>query len=408
MTGNAWRVTRRGMATLISVALFTVGAAGPALAAGGSDGSAIQIDIWNGRSAYGTAATVRFFLSTDSAGYPLVTDEGYARAAGLGLARIDLLADGRLVGTATAQPWSITWDPGALPEAPVLLTARSYDQAGRTSDTHFGTSVDHTAPTLRVHQNGYIRAGGDVYAEAGDTFGVTGVDLLAGDRIVDSARAATTLLHWDRDAVDGPATLAVRARDTAGNVAEFRRSVLVDNVAPAFAVAPAAGAYVRGTVPFTVSAVRDASGLEPFEVRFNGTWFAAASGAPRVARVDTRGMADGTKVVQCWGTDRAGNATRVERTVILDNHAPTIAYVKAPKDKARVTKSFAVTAKATDRYGIARVQLLVNGKVVATDGKAGYGFTINPKRYGKKFTVQLRSYDRAGNGKYTSKRTYRR
>jgi hypothetical protein len=57
---------------------------------------------------------------------------------------------------------------------------------------------------------------------------------------------------------------------------------------------------------------------------------------------------------------------------------------------------------------VAKVQLLVNGKVVATDVKAGYSFTLNPKKYGKKFTVQLRAYDRAGNVRYSGKLSYRR
>ena len=59
--------------------------------------------------------------------------------------------------------------------------------------------------------------------------------------------------------------------------------------------------------------------------------------------------------------------------------------------------TFTVTAKATDRFGVARVQLLVNGKVVATDTKAGYRFTVEPEKYGKRFTVLLRAYDKAGN-----------
>ncbi|MEU8661058.1 hypothetical protein [Actinoplanes philippinensis] len=59
------------------------------------------------------------------------------------------------------------------------------------------------------------------------------------------------------------------------------------------------------------------------------------------------------------------------------------------------------------RHGC-KVQLLVDGKVVGTDGRAGFAFSLNPKRYGKKFTVQFRAYDRAGNVRYSSKRTYRR
>ncbi|GGN34942.1 hypothetical protein FHR83_005904 [Actinoplanes campanulatus] len=52
--------------------------------------------------------------------------------------------------------------------------------------------------------------------------------------------------------------------------------------------------------------------------------------------------------------------------------------------------------------------MLVNGKVVATDAQAAYSFVPNPKKYGKKFTVQLRAYDKAGNLRYSAKRTYRR
>jgi hypothetical protein len=63
---------------------------------------------------------------------------------------------------------------------------------------------------------------------------------------------------------------------------------------------------------------------------------------------------------------------------------------------------------ASDRNGVGRVQLFVNGKVVATDVKAGYAFALNPKKYGKNFTVQLRAYDRAGTARTTGKLHYRR
>ncbi|WP_158647435.1 Ig-like domain-containing protein [Actinoplanes sp. ATCC 53533] len=407
MTGKTGRTIRRGIATLASATLIAVGAASPA----GADSTAdptVWVDIWNGRSAYHGPTTVQFFLMTDTVGYPLTSDKAYAAAAEHGLARIDLLADGVLVGTTTEQPWTITWDPSTLPEAPVRLTARSYDQTGHIFDATFSSSVDHTAPTLRVYQNGYIRAGGEIYVEAADKSRITRIDLLADDKIIDSSAASTTLLHWDRNAINGPATLAVRARDTAGNVAEYRRAVLVDNVPPAFTITPASGAHVRGTVSFTASGVRDASGIGSLEVGFAGTWYSSEPAAPKVARVDTRGIPDGRKVVQCTAFDRAGNTTTIKRTVTLDNHAPTVTFAKAPKNKARVSRSFPITAKAADRYGIARVQMLVNGKVVATDSKAGYRFTINPKKYGKKFTVHLRAYDKAGNLKNSSKRTYRR
>jgi hypothetical protein len=94
--------------------------------------------------------------------------------------------------------------------------------------------------------------------------------------------------------------------------------------------------------------------------------------------------------------------------VIVDNTAPAASLRSAPKDKAKLTKTFSVTANASDKNGIGRVDLLINGKKVSTDYRAGWGFSINPKKYGKSFTVQLRVYDRAGNSKLTAKRTYRR
>jgi hypothetical protein len=106
--------------------------------------------------------------------------------------------------------------------------------------------------------------------------------------------------------------------------------------------------------------------------------------------------------------DIAGNVTALTRTVTVDNKAPAVSIVKAPKNRAKVKKKFTVTARASDTYGIARVQLLVNGKVVKTDTAAGYSFTVNPKKYGKKFTVRIRAYDKAGNVTYSSTRTYKR
>ena len=58
--------------------------------------------------------------------------------------------------------------------------------------------------------------------------------------------------------------------------------------------------------------------------------------------------------------------------------------------------------------GINRVELLINGKVVTKDTKAGYSFSINTKKYAKTMKVQLRAYDKAGNSFTTTTRTWHR
>ena len=94
--------------------------------------------------------------------------------------------------------------------------------------------------------------------------------------------------------------------------------------------------------------------------------------------------------------------------MIVDNTRPTVAFRKAPKNGAKVSRTTTITATASDRNGIARVQLIVNGKQVANDTRSGYAFTLKPAKYRKKFTVKIRAYDRAGNIRDTSQRTYHR
>jgi hypothetical protein len=386
------RTTWRGLALTTSAALMIAGGATAAHAADEPSTTQARATIWNKQSAYGGVMTVRFFLY-----------EAPAEAS-----RIDLLADDKLVGTATEDPWTVTWDTNAYPEGPVRLTIRTFDKAGQAWAEAFDTWVDHTGPTLRVDQDGFIKAGGEVYVESKDKSGITRMELLANDVVIDTSQASNALLHWDAKAVNGPAKLAVRVYDTARNMTEYRRNVLVDNDRPVITVAPAAGSYVRGKVAVSVTGVRDASGLGIFEPSIDGSSFDSRTKAPWSSTLNSTFWRDGRHVLQWWVADRAWNVTVVDRTITIDNHVPKVAFGKAPKNKAHVSKSVKITANASDGYGVARVQLLVNGKVVATDSKAGYTFTLNPKKYGKKFTVQLRAYDRAGNTKLTEKRTYHR
>jgi Big-like domain-containing protein len=117
--------------------------------------------------------------------------------------------------------------------------------------------------------------------------------------------------------------------------------------------------------------------------------------------------ADGARAVTWVVFDNRGNRTTASRTVIVDNTPPAVAFRTAPKNGAKLSKTAAITATASDRNGIARVQLLVNGTPAAT-AVSGYAFTLRPAQYGKRFTVQLRAYDRAGNTGTTNRLTYGR
>ena len=107
-------------------------------------------------------------------------------------------------------------------------------------------------------------------------------------------------------------------------------------------------------------------------------------------------------------TDKLGNVRTYTRTVVADNKAPAVKITKAPKNKAKVKGTVKVSVKASDASGVARVELIVNGKVVAKDVKAGYVLSVDTKKQKKTMKVRVRAYDKLGNVTYTSIRTWYR
>ncbi|WP_430791343.1 Ig-like domain-containing protein [Actinoplanes sp. G11-F43] len=328
--------------------------------------------------------------------------------------RVDLILGDKVIDSTTSAPWTVTWD-GTGPDGRVTLKSRTYDILGNVGTSQVYAFVDRTPPSLEVgfdEVDGFVRRGGRINVASEDASQIDRVELwingrlVRTDRTIQSNGVGAVHLFWDPAAVNGPATMTVRSYDTVGNIAELTRKVIVDNDRPTVTFSPAANAYVRGTFTTAVTGVRDATGLAYLSGYVND--LAYTHQAPWSVRLNSRNVADGRRTLRVDVMDKAGNVTTLHRQITIDNTAPGISYRKAPKNNTRITRKFAVTAAASDRFGIARVQLLVNGKVVATDTRAAYAFTVNPKRYGKKFTVQLRTYDRAGNVKNTAKRTYRR
>ncbi|MBG0560501.1 Ig-like domain-containing protein [Actinoplanes aureus] len=103
-----------------------------------------------------------------------------------------------------------------------------------------------------------------------------------------------------------------------------------------------------------------------------------------------------------------GNIREYTRTAITHNQGPTVSITKAPRNKAKVKGTVKVYVKAADAAGVARVELVVNGKVVSKDVKAGYVLSVNTAKRKKRMKVQVRAYDKLGNVTYTTIRTWYR
>lgn len=314
---------------------------------------------------------------------------------------------GKVMDARTEGPWAFTWN--AVDGAPTPLF-RLTDQAGNVSHRASEYLVDDEAPIIErvdflgsYSQNRLDLGGGwagevsHLKATVHDESRIAGTEWRVNGEITSN----DSRFYWNARTFPHPtAEVTVKVRDAAGHTSSKSFVVNIDKKAPAMAVYPAQGTLVRGATLRTWIKATDPHGIAYTALTdpatSPGTSFTIKSGR------------DGARTLTWMSIDTLGNYAYAKRTVIVDNTAPGVAFKKAPKSTAKLKTTTKLTAAATDRNGIARVQLLVNGKVVAADTKATYSFTLNPKKYGKKFTVQLRAFDKASNVKYTAKRTYRR
>ncbi|MET8152864.1 Ig-like domain-containing protein [Actinoplanes sp. NPDC049668] len=214
----------------------------------------------------------------------------------------------------------------------------------------------------------------------------------------------TQTITWDdRASTRSIATIEIRATDELDQTTTKTFPVTIDRAGPLVtSLTPAQNALVRGSYFVTDTKVKESSGIA----------FQELVGLPSIVNAPG-GMAifpkkDGPLKFTWHYVDKVGNESFTSRTVIVDRTKPSLKLTKAPANKAKVKGKVKVTASAADKNGIGRVELLINGKRVATDYRAGYAFSINTAKYGKTIKMRLRAYDRAGNYVYTSTRTWRR
>jgi thermitase len=199
---------------------------------------------------------------------------------------------------------------------------------------------------------------------------------------------------------------------SAGKVDAARSlTATTDRIAPTVTgTSPAQNAKVRGTVTIRPSGVADAggAGVRNVDLYAYGRYVSQDTAAPYEPKIDTTKQKNGPVALTIYVYDRAGNRASYARTIIADNLAPSVSITSAPRDRARITGTVTIKVAASDYYGINRTELLVNGKVVATDRTAAYQFSIRASSQPRTMKVQVRAYDSAGNVKYTPARTWTR
>ncbi|GAA4595661.1 hypothetical protein BJY16_001749 [Actinoplanes octamycinicus] len=332
---------------------------------------------------------------------------------------------GAVLSTLTAAPWTFTWNATATAAAPCF---RLSEPAGNSTTYCSNYVVSDETPVIesvwafyqygddrfgrmagssRLDEGtGWIGTDASISAHATDKAGIDHTELWVDGALRGSTTASSPYFDW-HDATRGKtfANLEVRVTNRVGLTAIKAFRLNIDNVGPTVQITPRSGTMLRGDHINVTTTVTDQHRIVlPRSTGFSSQWQPARLSYNEYLPVH----GDGPVNLSLPVYDEFGNPGWASNWVTVDNTKATIGFAKAPKNKAKVKGTVKVTAAAYDKYGVARVQLLVNGKVIATDTTAAYKFSINTKKYGKKLNVRLRVYDRAGNVTTTSARTWYR
>jgi subtilisin family serine protease len=266
--------------------------------------------------------------------------------------------------------------PAAIPAA---LAVGAVDERGtRYSWSNYGSGwVDLTAPGCNPAQqrNGVI---GQYCGTSSATPFVSGVAALLAS--TDPAPTAATIRSaLLRGAANGQvdAMGALTALPPAG-----------DTTGPAVAFG-SLPTLARGLVTLTAAAA-DQHGVSHLQMYASGRLIADDRVAPYSAQWQSS-PTNGPVPVEVRAYDRAGNVTITRRVLRVDNTAPALTLYPNGRN---------VTARATDASGVARLELVVNGKVSARF--AGYLRQFRVPAGAR--TVQVRAIDRAGNARVATAR----
>ena len=178
-----------------------------------------------------------------------------------------------------------------------------------------------------------------------------------------------------------------------------------DTMAPTVAVtSPAGGTRVAGTVSVSANA-SDNVGVTHVDLRVNGVVVASDTTSPYAFSWNSAGVANGTVTLTAAAYDAAGNsavsspvAVNVSNTVTPppDTTPPTVSI--ASPTGGTVSGNVPVSVNASDNVSVTRVDLLVNGAVVATSNVGPWQFTWNSATVSNgSATLTAKAYDAAGN-----------
>jgi hypothetical protein len=177
-----------------------------------------------------------------------------------------------------------------------------------------------------------------------------------------------------------------------------------DTTPPTVSITSPTGGNVAGTVTVSANA-SDNLGVARVDLLVNGVVKGSDLSAPFQFSWNTTTLANGAAQLKAIAYDTSGNSTSSSIITVnvanvapppTDTTPPTVSI--ASPTGGNVAGTVAISANASDNVGVARVDLLVNGVVKASDTTAPYQFSWNSTTVANG-AAQLKAvaYDAAGN-----------
>ena len=211
---------------------------------------------------------------------------------------------------------------------------------------------------------------------------------------------------------DGRKNINVQFRNASGTVvtASLTGGAQIDTQAPIVSITnPAAGSVINQSITIETSA-SDASGIAKVEIWLDNQLVATKTAAPYNYVWDTTATVDGTHELKAIATDAVGRSSQQTLSFTFsrvippaDTEGPQLTNIAlggtALANGMTLSRSGTVTLAASDRSGIARIELLFDNAVVGTaSGSGSYTVALNLDNVANgAHTLALRAVDSLGN-----------
>ncbi len=319
--------------------------------------------------------------------------------------RVDFYQGVTLIGTATASPYTITWNNVAA--GSYSLTARATDNLGATTTSAAVTiTVNANAPpvvSITSPANGATfnaAANITVTANASDSDGtVSRVDFYQGATLIGTSTTSPYTVTWSNVAA-GSYSLTARATDNLGatTISTAVTITVNANAPPAVSItSPTTGAIFTAPANITVTANASDSDGSVSRVDFyqGATLIGTTTTSPYT--VNWNNVAGGSYSLTARATDNLG-ATTTSAPVNLTVNAPPSVSITTPTNGATFTApaNITITANAFDSDGsISRVDFYQGTTLIGTATTSPYTISWNNVVAGG-YTITARATDNLG------------